>query len=55
MIGYILIVILTIIEIYYWVFWLPRNWRSSRECNEVVDVFKSIYGKDGILNKTNEK
>lgn len=30
------------IELYYWCWWFPRNWRTNRECVEFVEGMKAI-------------
>jgi hypothetical protein len=40
-----LVAMLVVVEVYYWLWWLPRNWRRNREARELADGLRSIYGK----------
>lgn len=53
MATYILIAFITIIlgiEVYYWLWWLPRNWKDTREAGD-IEAFKRLYGEDGDVWK----
>lgn len=40
--------IIAIIEIFYWCYWLPRNWEKTREAAD-FRTLKKLYGRDGVI------
>jgi hypothetical protein len=42
----ILFSIIAIVEIYYWVYWIPKNWRSNNECVNLVDAINALLKGD---------
>lgn len=36
---------LIVVEVWYWCWWLPHNWRTSRECLDAAHALKAIYGR----------
>lgn len=48
----ILIALFVLVELYYWLWWLPRNWRSNIEARNLVGGLKTVYGKNGIFWRT---
>lgn len=39
------------IEVYYWFWWFPRNWRKNRQCRDLVLSVRELYGKDGLVTQ----
>lgn len=44
----VFLVILAAVEIFYWLWWLPRNWRQTREAKD-IEAWRTLYGKRGIV------
>lgn len=44
-----ILILLTIIEIYYWFYWLPRNINKFPEGRRLSEGCKSLYGKNGVV------
>jgi hypothetical protein len=42
----ILITIIMLGEIYYWAYWIPKNWRSNNECVNLVDAISALLKGD---------
>ena len=42
--------LLGLVEVYYWFWWLPRHWKSTREAEDFMAA-KRLYGKDGVVWK----
>ena len=43
----VMIGILAAVEVYYWFWWVPRNWRTNRECRDIVHGLKWM-AKHGV-------
>lgn len=44
-----IIAVIVAVEIWYWFWWLPRNWRTNKECRDLLRSTSRLYGKDGIV------
>jgi hypothetical protein len=44
----------SVLELYYWCWWLPRNWEKTREAEDIKAI-KSLYGKDGTVWQMTKK
>lgn len=42
--------LLLAVEVYYWFWWLPRNWRDTREAADFT-ALRELYGQDGTIAK----
>jgi uncharacterized membrane protein YqiK len=43
----VIVAVVVAIELYYWFWWFPRNWKKNRETQDLVFAAKTLYGKDG--------
>lgn len=39
--------LILVMEVYYWFWWLPHNWRNNRECRNAVDAIKFMMKNGG--------
>lgn len=35
--------IIVVVEIYYWFYWLPRNWRNNKECQDIKAYVDAVW------------
>lgn len=43
--GLLLIGMLVLVELYYWFWWLPKNWKRVPDASNFVFAMKTIYGQ----------
>ena len=43
---YIILGIIAAVELFYWCYWLPRNWRNNRECQDIKLYVDTVW-RDG--------
>jgi len=42
---FVILGIIAVVEIYYWFYWLPRNWRNNKECRAIKAYIDTVWRK----------
>lgn len=42
---FVILGIIAVVEIYYWFYWLPRNWRNNKDCQNIKAYIDTVWRK----------
>ena len=41
---FVILGIIAVVEVYYWFFWLPKNWQNNQECQDIKRYIDAVWG-----------
>lgn len=44
-----MLTLIALVELYYWLWWLPRHGKNNAQVRELAQVLRTLYGPRGLV------